>query len=249
MALESPLSVLFNSEGFEIALSQSQVISASAQPGLVMAGSGSDGRAYFFRVSNDGSLFITGAIQTSAVATQSVQVADWLSTVTGNVKLNAWGTNVTGAVNLQASASIIMGGWATGVTGNHNLAAWGTNVTGAVNLQASASVIVGGWTAVTTASTREIGAATTLVSSANASVTNFILLSPNASRAGATFYKEGSNTCYLKLGSTATATSYTVRLSNNGYYELPSGYTGRADILFSTAAAGNVLYVTEITVP
>lgn len=241
MSFESPVSVLYNSEGLEIALSQSQVISASAQPGLVIAGSGSDGRAYFFRVSNDGSLFITGAIQTSAVATQSVFVAGYAANITGSFKLDAWATTVTGAVGVT--------GWLPTVTGNVKLDGWGTGVTGAVSLVPSASVIVGGFALAATASTREIGASTTTVSAAQASLTNFTLLNANPNRRGATFFKEGSNICYLKLGSTATATSYTVKLSNNGYYELPEYYSGRIDIIFSTATAGNPLYVTELVLP
>lgn len=249
MGLESPISVLYNSEGYEIALSQSQIISNSYQPGLVIAGSGSDGKAYFFRVANDGALFITGAIQTSAVATQSVFVAGWLPTVTGNVGLNAWGTNVTGTVSLVPSASVIVGGWQANVTGNVGLTHWGTNVTGTVAMVPSASMIVGGWATAVTASVRDIGASTTLVSSANASTTNFAFLADNPARKGAAFFKEGGNTVYVKLGATATATSYTVRLTNNGYYELPEDYTGRVDILFSNNTAGNILYVTEITYP
>ena len=261
---------MYNGEGYEIALSQSQIISNSYQPGLVIAGSGSDGKAYFMRVANDGALFVTGNISSTPAATQSVYVAGWLPGVTASTILNGWGTNVTGTVSLVPSASIIVGGWQTGVTASTFLNGWGTNVTGTVNIVPSASVILGGWaTSVTgavglvpsasiivggfataaTASVRAIGASTTTVSSANASTTNFTLLNSTPSRQGATFFKEGSNTCYLKLGATATATSYTVKLSNNGYYELPEDYTGRVDILFSTAVAGNILYVTEITYP
>lgn len=270
MAFESPVSVLYNNEGNEIAVSQSQIINTPAtQPGLMMAASGSDGRAYFLRVTNDGALFITGAIQTSAVTTQSVYMAGWHPTVTASVQLNFWGTNVTGTVNLVPSASviatlvpsasIIVGGWQSNVTGNVGLNAWGTNVTGTVNLVTSASVIatlvpsasiiVGGWATAATASVRDIGASTTTVSAANASITNFTFLTSSVNRKGATFFKEGSNTVYIKLGATASATSYTVKLSNNGYYELPEDYTGQVDILFSTAVANNPLYVTEIRYP
>lgn len=249
MGLESPISVLHNNEGYEIALSQSQIISNSYQPGLVIAGSGSDGRAYFMRVSNDGALFITGSISSAPPATQSVWVAGWQPGVTASTILNGWGTNVTGTVSIMPSASVIVGGWQTGVTASTFLNGWGTNVTGTVNMAPSASVIVGGWALATTASVRDIGASTTLVSSANASTTNFTLLSNNPARKGTTLFKEGGNTVYVKLGATATATSYTVKLSNNGYYELPEDYTGRVDILFSSAVAGNVLYVTEITYP
>jgi len=158
MSFESPISVLYNSEGNEIAVSQSQFVNISTQPGLVMAGSGSDGRAHFFRTTADGALFVTGSV-----------------TVVGT------------------------------------------------------------------------GAATTVVSSAAATLTSFTMLAADPLRKIATFFKEGTNTAYLKFGATASDTSYTVKLSNNGYYETPERYTGQIDIVFSTAMAGNLLYVTSIT--
>ena len=193
MPLESPISVLFDSFGTEIAVSQSQVVSGAAQPGLMIAGSASNGGAVFFRMAADGALFITGSIVTTAVATQSVFVGAWGNT-TASVKVDVWTPSVT-------------------------------------------------------ASTREIGAATTLVSSAISSLTNFALLAVNPDRKKASFYKEGGGACYLKLGATASATSYTVQLGANGYFETPDGYTGRVDVVFTTAVATSILRVTEITVP
>jgi len=203
MGLESPISVLYNNEGNEIAVSQSQFVNGVSQPGLVMAGSGSDGRAYFLRTSTDGSLFITGSFASTTVATQSVFVAGWLASVTAVV---------TGTVALVPSSSVVIGFIAPGVT----------------------------------ASVRPVGAATTTVTSIAAATTNATALAANVNRKAATFFKEGSNIAYLKFGATASTTSYTVRLSNNGYYEMPDGYSGQVDVIFSTAAAGNPLYITSI---
>jgi hypothetical protein len=144
------------------------------------------------------------------------------------MKLDGWGTGVTGAVNLASSASMIVGGWAAGVSG---------------------TVIIGGIGLAVTASTREIGASTGVVSATNASVTNFTMFSANPNRRGLTLFKEGSNTAYVKFGATASATSFTVKLTNNSYFEVPDNYTGRIDVIFSTAVAGNILYSTELTTP
>jgi hypothetical protein len=179
MPLESPISVLYDSNGTEIAVSQSQIVSGASQPGLMVAGSGSNGGAIFFRMANDGALFVTGTLATAAVATQSVAVISWSAAVTASV--------------------------------------------------------------------REIGARTTVVSSANGSVTNFTVLAANGTRKKASFYKEGGSTCYIKLGATASTTSYTVAIGNNGYFETPDGYTGQVDIIFSNNAG--VVRVTEITYP
>ena len=206
MGLESPISVLYNNEGNEIAVSQSQLINVANQPGLVMAGSGSDGRAYFFRTSVDGALFVTGAFGGggTTVATQSVFVA-------------GWGVGVVAAV------------------------------TGTVALVPSSSVVIGFIAPNVTASVREVDAGSTTVTSIATSITEATALTANPLRKSATFYKEGSNIAYLKFGATASSTSYTVKLSNNGYYEMPQAYTGQIDVIFSTAAAGNPLYVTSIT--
>lgn len=254
MSFESPISVLYNADGNEIALSQSQVINNASQPGLVMAGSGSDGRAYFFRVSNAGELFITGSIATTSAVSASIIVGGWQRdvtgsmkvdgwglTVTGNMNLAAWGTNVTGTVNLVPSASIIVGGWQSGVTASTIVGGFAAGVSG--------TNIIGGWAQLVTASTREIGASTTTVSAAISSLTSFILLSATPGRTRAAFFKEGGGICYIKLGAVASATSYTVALTANGYYELPDNYTGRVDIIFSTIPASSILRVTEIVIP
>lgn len=59
-----------------------------------------------------------------------------------------------------------------------------------------------------------------------ASATNVTLLASNSSRLGATFFNDSSNNLYLKLGSTASTSSFTARLIPNGYYETPFSYTG-----------------------
>lgn len=180
MGLESPIAVLYNTAGYELAVSQSQVVSNSYQPGLVMAGSGSDGRAYFFRVNSDGYLFVTGTFATS-VATQSVQVASWLPSITASVD--------------------------------------------------------------------RIGTSTTVITAANAATTSYTILSTNPNRRGALFFKEGTNTCYLKFGSTATTSSYSIRLGSDDFYEMPQQYTGQVDIIFNTTASSNTLRVTEFVLP
>jgi hypothetical protein len=75
---------------------------------------------------------------------------------------------------------------------------------------------------------------------ANVSAT---LLAANPLREGAAIFSE-SGTVLIKLGATASATSYTQRIVTNGYYEVPYGYNGIVTA-FSTAAA--TVRVTEIS--
>ena len=49
----------------------------------------------------------------------------------------------------------------------------------------------------------------------------------------------------MKLGATASATSFTAKLSPDGYYEVPFNYTGIIDGLWASAT-GNAR-ITELT--
>jgi hypothetical protein len=226
MGLESPVSVLFTPSGTEVAVSASTVISAGT-PGFLALGSGSTG-AQFLRLDANGALVVSGNFSSTTVPTQSVRVAGWDSGVTGSVYATLLGTPSVSVSNLPTTQSIFVGGWASGVTG-------------------SVYATILNSTTVATQSVLFPGAINTLVSSAAASVASFTLLPQRASRRGATFWKEGSNVCYLALASVATTTNYTVRLSNNGYYELPFEYAGPVSVIFSNASTGNNLLVTEIT--
>lgn len=100
-----------------------------------------------------------------------------------------------------------------------------------------------------TFTTKDVRAGTPAQSSVVASATNVTVLAANANRLGATVYNDptggaGAN-LFLKLGATASATSYTSRLVPNAYYELPYGYTGIVDGIWASAA-GNAR-VTEVT--
>lgn len=88
----------------------------------------------------------------------------------------------------------------------------------------------------------------TLTSPAN-SASSFTVLASNANRKGATIVNDDTAvtgaTLYLKFGTTASATSYTVALAPQAYYEVPYGFTGRIDGLAS--AATGTARVTELT--
>lgn len=91
----------------------------------------------------------------------------------------------------------------------------------------------------TTKETRSTAAAHTSVVAATASTS---LLASNANRLGATIYNDSSNTLYLKLAATASVTSYTLKLSQDDYYEVPYAYTGVINGIW-TATTGSSLLV------
>lgn len=68
-----------------------------------------------------------------------------------------------------------------------------------------------------------------------ASLTSTTLLLSNSIRLGATVYNDSSSVLYVKLGTTASLTDFTIRLFPYCYYEIPFGYTGEIDGFWATA--------------
>jgi hypothetical protein len=87
--------------------------------------------------------------------------------------------------------------------------------------------------------------ATNAVTSVATSTTSAQLLASNASRLGATVYNDSNQNLFVKLGTTASSTSFTIRMVSQSYYEVPFGYTGRIDAVQS-AGTGNAR-ITELT--
>lgn len=68
-----------------------------------------------------------------------------------------------------------------------------------------------------------------------ASATNVTLLADQPLRSGGTIFNDSTATMYLKLGATASATSFTSIVRGNQYYEIPFGYTGIVDAVWASA--------------
>jgi hypothetical protein len=73
------------------------------------------------------------------------------------------------------------------------------------------------------------------VTSIASSATAVTLLTANANRKGATIYNESTSVVFIKFGTVASATSYTVQVAPSGYYEIPFGYTGIITAIWTTA--------------
>jgi len=87
---------------------------------------------------------------------------------------------------------------------------------------------------------------TSSVTSVAGSATSVQLLASTSGRKAAYFYNDSGAICYLKLGTTASTSSFTVAMAANSFYELPyPSYTGRIDAIWASAT-GNIR-ITEIT--
>jgi hypothetical protein len=92
---------------------------------------------------------------------------------------------------------------------------------------------------------RQATAATATLSNVASSATSVTLLSANTSRKGCTIANDSTQILYVKFGTTASTTSYTVKMIADAYYEVPFGYTGRIDGIWASAN-GNAR-LTEMT--
>lgn len=75
------------------------------------------------------------------------------------------------------------------------------------------------------------------------SASSVTLLASSGNRLGATFFNDSTEVLYLKMGATASTSSFTVKINPGGYYELPGVhvYTGVIDGIWAANASGNCL--------
>jgi hypothetical protein len=72
-------------------------------------------------------------------------------------------------------------------------------------------------------------------SSTAANAASVTVLASNTARLGATLYNDSASPVNVKLGATASATSFALRMSPGGYYEVPFGYQGVIDAIWDLA--------------
>lgn len=91
------------------------------------------------------------------------------------------------------------------------------------------------------------GTATATLSSLASAATSAQLLAANTSRKGVLIHNTDANALKIKYGTTASASSYSVNIPSNGYWEMPQPiYAGRIDAIWDADGAGSA-YVTELT--
>lgn len=86
---------------------------------------------------------------------------------------------------------------------------------------------------------------TTTTSSVPAAITDTMLLPSNSIRLGATIYNNSMHFLFLRLGSSVSLSDFTVKLFPLSYYEVPYGYTGQINGIWSNAIGS--AKITELT--
>lgn len=112
--------------------------------------------------------------------------------------------------------------------------------------QAAIPVTLTSTTVTGTVTTKETRAATSSVTSVADTASSTTLLASNANRLGATIHNDSTVALYLKLGATASTTSFTVKMAADSYYEVPANYTGIIDGIWASDASGSAR-ITELS--
>lgn len=93
-----------------------------------------------------------------------------------------------------------------------------------------------------------LAASTATLTNVSGSATTVSLLASNAGRKGAMVTNDSTASLYVKFGTTASTTSYTVLIPPGAYYEFPANtaiYTGAVDGIWS--AANGAARITELS--
>lgn len=90
-------------------------------------------------------------------------------------------------------------------------------------------------------------AAGVALSNVNDANSNTTLLSANADRRGVAIFNDSTEALYVKFGTTASTTSFTVKILAGGFYEMPEPiYVGQIDGIWSANGSG-AARITELT--
>lgn len=220
MPLETPVSILYNSDGFELAVSGGSTppVSSSA---FMVAGIDPANAARVLKTTTDGTLFVTGTITTSD------------------------GGTVTAT---QGNQGTIAQSWYVQLT--NGSAVIGTNignalfVTGAVTV--TQPVAVSSISGIVTQSS--VRAATSAITSVARNAASTTILAANGARFGGSVYNDSNSILFLRLatGTATTTTGYSVKVGAHAYFEIPSYYSGIIVGIWASAGTGNAL-ITEFT--
>lgn len=93
---------------------------------------------------------------------------------------------------------------------------------------------------------KEIRAGTSNVNAVLGNTINTTVLAANSARLGAYIYNATNRDMFIKLGATASTTSFTTVIGRDEDWEVPSHYVGIIEAVWSSGVSGSAL-VTELT--
>jgi predicted NUDIX family NTP pyrophosphohydrolase len=189
----------------------------------------------------------TGNAALSAIQTATQLIDDGVGTpgsAAPGKGMAALGTDGTNARMLKTDAAgelqvdVVSSALPTGAASETTLSAINTKtatlVSGRVPVDGSA----------VTQPVQETGVSSATLSNVAGNASSVQLLASNSARRMVTIHNDSTAILYVKFGTTASATSYTVKIPPDGFYEFPTPmYTGRVDGIWS--AANGAARITE----
>lgn len=190
--------------------------------------------------------FVGASVTTAAPTYTTGQLSALSLTTAGALRIDGSGSTqpVSGTVTSnQGTAGTAAQGWFSKVTDGTNTAAVKAASTAAVATDPALVVAISPNNPITTTTNK---AATSAVTSVAGATSNTVVLASNANRIAAAIYNNTSKNMYLKMGTTASLSSFSIVLMKGAYWEVINDYTGEIDAVWDSGVSGNVL-VTELT--
>jgi hypothetical protein len=176
---------------------------------------------------------VGGIVATAAPTLVNGNLSALSLTTLGGLRID--GVYAVGTANATAADVMNSGGYVT--------TAAPTYTTGQLNplsLDTSGNLRVTGFVTTNKAATSTV---TSVAITPNA---NNTLIASSPTRVFVSIFNNTDKTLYIKLGTTASTTSFTTPLFKQAYWEVPNDYTGNIDAFAPGATVGTVL-VTELT--
>jgi hypothetical protein len=167
-------------------------------------------------------------------------------TVDGSVAISGSlpaGNNVIGQVDINSSVDLALdaGSLSALTTALETISVQNFPATQTVSGTVTANAGTG------TMATQDVRPSTATVTSVADTASSTTLLSSAATRLGAAIFNDSTEALFVKFGTTASATSFTVKILAGGYFEFPQPvYTGRVDGIWANDASG-AARMTEMT--
>jgi hypothetical protein len=168
------------------------------------------------------------AVKVTPSGALTVEVNDGGGSITVDGSVSVAGTATVGGT----VASTQSGAWT--VTANAGTGPFPVSDNGG-SLTVDGTVSVNG-----TVSTSVISASTATLTNINDTAASTALLASNADRKGFAIYNDSTSALYVKFGTSAASSAFTVKIESSGYYELVGHgvYTGPIDGVWVTDASG-----------
>lgn len=172
---------------------------------------------------------VGGIVSTAAPTYVNGNLSALSLTTLGGLRID--GVYATGTANATAADAMVSGGYVTTAAPTYT-----TGQLNALSLDTAGSLRV----------VSKKAAASTVTAVAAVSNSSYTALAANSSRLGAFIFNNTNKTLHVKLGATASTSSFTTVLFAQAYWEAPVEYTGIIDVFSPSGTSGTVV-VTEIS--